>query len=72
MFEATPDCSKQEQMSQIVRVVKCTKAVFVKEYFVECVASEKKTGRGIAQVINNKIQHDKLDMNDCRGQGYHN
>jgi len=73
LIDSTPDSSKKEQISQIVRYVQCTKdGCIVKESFIDFIASEEKTGIGLSNVVIQKLKRDDLEIQDCRGQGYDN
>lgn len=73
MFDATPDVSKQDQLSQIIRSVECSSdGCVVHENFIDFVSTVSKTGKDLANVILEKLVADNLDFMDCRGQGYDN
>lgn len=74
LFDCTPDLSKKEQMSQVIRYVYINSngKVTIEESFIDFIESHEKTGEGLATEILNKITDDKLDILDARGQGYDN
>ena len=73
LFDCTPDASRKEQMSEVIRYVrikdgKCT----FEESFIDFIQTNKKTGASIADEIITKLVKDKLEIGDIRGQGYDN
>lgn len=68
MFDCTPDTSRKEQMSQIVRFV--DGAGVIREHFVDFIHTFEKTGQGLSEEILSKIEADGLDFQNCRGQCY--
>ncbi|XP_065650339.1 uncharacterized protein LOC136078494 [Hydra vulgaris] len=64
LFDCTPDISKKEQM-----IKERTK---IEESFIDFIHSHEKTGEGLTTEILNKLEGDKLDINDARGQGCDN
>lgn len=73
MFDATPDCSHKEQISQVIRTVKVTpEGCSIEENFIDFIHFEGKSGEQLANMIVEKLKNDGLDLNDCRGQGYDN
>ncbi|XP_025200421.1 zinc finger MYM-type protein 1-like [Melanaphis sacchari] len=73
MFDYTPDVSRTEQMSQVIRYVRVTGSkVIVEESFLGFIESHEKTGSGLTTEILHQISQDGLDINNCRGQAYDN
>ncbi|XP_065658546.1 zinc finger MYM-type protein 1-like [Hydra vulgaris] len=74
LFDCTPDISKKEQMSQMIQYVHVDSngKVMIEEGFINFIHSHEKTGEGLTTEILNKLECDKLDINDDRGQGYDN
>jgi hypothetical protein len=73
MFDATPDTSHQEQISQIIRTVKVDEdGCQIEENFIDFIHFEGKTGLELSKMIMEKLKVDGLDINNCRGQGYDN
>ena len=73
MFDCTPDVSRTEQMSQVIRYVHVTGGkVFVEESFLGFIESHEKTGNGLTTEILHQISLDGLDIQNCRGQAYDN
>ena len=73
MFDATPDTSHKEQVTQLIRYVqivdgKCE----IAESFIDFVETEEKTGAGLAGEIMQKLEQDGLPLAECRGQCYDN
>ncbi|XP_067140169.1 uncharacterized protein [Centruroides vittatus] len=44
----------------------------IEESFINFIQSHEKTGEGLSTEILNKLEVDKLDIQDCRGQGFDN
>lgn len=73
LFDATPDASRQEQVTQIIRYVRIDgNQCSIEESFLDFIATEEKSGAGLAQEIMKKLAADGLQLSDCRGQGYDN
>lgn len=73
MFDCTPDVSRTEQMSQVIRYVRVTGGkVFVEESFLGFIESHEKTGNGLTTEILHQISLNGLDIQNCRGQAYDN
>ena len=73
LFDATPDVSRQEQVTQIIRYIQIDDdQCSIEESFLDFIDTEEKTGAGLAQEIMNKLAADGLVLADCRGQGYDN
>lgn len=56
LFDCTPDVSRKEQMSQIIRYVYVDKnnKVSTRESFIDFIESHKKTGKGLsAEILGN-------------------
>ncbi|OXA47644.1 Zinc finger MYM-type protein 1 [Folsomia candida] len=69
----TPDSSRQDQISQVIRTVECKEmGCRVVESFIDFITTTNKTGLGLSKVIQEKLEMDGLDLMDCRGQGYEN
>jgi len=63
MFDCTPDVSRTEQMSQVIRYVRVTDGkVFVEESFLGFIESHQKTGNGLTTEILHQISLDGLDI----------
>lgn len=73
MFDSTPDSSKKEQISQIIRSVKISQTgCKVEEHFIDFIHCDGKTGEELSKLILEKLKTDGLDVQKCRGQGYDN
>ena len=60
-------------MSQIIRYVDVKpNGCFIEESFIDFIATNSKTGAGLATEIFEKLKNDGLDVNDVRGQSYNN
>lgn len=74
--DATPDISHVEKNVLLLRYV-CNDNAHVKgwtinERFIEFVDFAKKTGKEFASMIEESLQRHRIDLTDCRGQGYDN
>lgn len=58
LFDCTPDISRKEQMSQIIRYVHVDSngKVMIEESFIDFIQSHEKTGEGITTEILNKLE----------------
>ncbi|CAL8070824.1 unnamed protein product [Orchesella dallaii] len=73
LFDATPDTSHKEQLSQIIRTVNIsTSGCFIEESFIDFIHFDKKKGLEISKIILAKLKSDGIDIKHCRGQGYDN
>lgn len=73
LFDGTPDVSKQDQLSEVIRSVECSNAGCVlHENFIDFIPTTTKTGELLSGVILKKLETDGLDIQNCRGQGYDN
>ena len=73
MFDATPDTSHKEQITQIIRYVKIADGnCEIEESFIDFIETEEKTGVGLAAEIMKKLEQDGLPLTECRGQCYDN
>lgn len=72
LFDCTPDASRKEQMSQIIRYIHVDSngKVMIEESFIGFIQSHEKTGEGLTTEILNTLEANKLDIYDVRGQGY--
>lgn len=73
MVDSTPDVSKKDQLSFIIRHVSASHSgCFVLESFLDFVSTTKKTGKDIAEVILKTLEDYGLSIENCVGQGYDN
>ena len=73
LVDGTPDASHFDQLTFILRYVLESGNEFrVIERFLSLVKSTNKTGKGISDVIVEKLNKFKIPIKDCRGQGYDN
>lgn len=73
MFDATPDVSKKEQVSQIIRTVHSdSNDTIIEKSFIDFIHYEGKTGLEIYDMISKKLEDDGLNILECRAQVYDN
>lgn len=74
LFDCTPDVSRKEQMSEIIRYIyfDSNGKVKIEESFIDFIQSHEKTGEGLTTEILNKLKTNNLNIYDVRGQGYDN
>ncbi|XP_046742858.1 zinc finger MYM-type protein 1-like [Diprion similis] len=75
ILDCTPDKSRIEQMSIIIRFVaydQNPKKFEVKEHFLGFLPIADTTGKGLTEVILDKLQKLGIALSDTRGQGYDN
>ena len=74
LFDCTPDVSRKELMSEIIRFVHVdeNKKVTVEESFIDFIESHEKPGLDLATEILQKLEQDNINIEDVRGQGYDN
>jgi hypothetical protein len=77
IVDCTPDISKVEQMSVILRFIHIegigdTAEIIFCEYFLEFFPAEKSTGEALTQYILKVLQKYNIPLENMRGQGYDN
>lgn len=74
ILDCTPDLSRKEQLSIILRYVheKSDKTVEICESFVDFVEITDTTGKGMSETVFKALENYGLDIQNCRGQGYDN
>uniref|UniRef100_A0A3B5R5L1 DUF4371 domain-containing protein n=1 Tax=Xiphophorus maculatus TaxID=8083 RepID=A0A3B5R5L1_XIPMA len=73
-LDCTPDISKQEQASVIIRYIDTDekKKVTIAESFVGFTAVKDTTGKGLTHTLTEVLESLELDLANCRGQSYDN
>ncbi|KAL4142232.1 hypothetical protein QTP88_004731 [Uroleucon formosanum] len=77
MMDCTPDVSKEEQLSIIIRILdmgnkSMSTIPCIKEYFIEFINVHSTTGYDLTNILLNKLNRIGIDLKDCRGQAYDN
>ncbi|XP_054283324.1 zinc finger MYM-type protein 1-like [Macrosteles quadrilineatus] len=74
ILDCTPDVSRTEQMSLVVRFVQCESGEEpeIHERFLGFIPVESTTGEALTDVLLNKLKDMKLSLKNMRGQGYDN
>ena len=79
ILDCTPDCSKTEQMTMIVRYVSIDQSsdnlkteVIIKESFLGFIPIEKSTGLELTDILLTQLDKMGLPLQNVRGQGYDN
>lgn len=75
IVDCTPDLSRKEQMSIIIRFVHFTaddRRFKIYEKFLSFTEITDKTGKGIAKAILDQLSRHNLEIRNVRGQGYDN
>jgi len=69
MFDATPDSSHHEQISQVIRAVRVEDSLcYVEENFIDFINFEKKTGAELSKMIVQKLEKDGLNIENWRAR----
>lgn len=75
LFDSTPDLGHREQMSEVIRYVDVdfvTRKVEIKESFIGFIEIHGKDAATIDEAIVQKLESDKIALQDCRSQCYDN
>lgn len=74
IIDCTPDISHTEQLSIVLRVVKCEPSVgmSISEHFIGFVDVQDTTGKVLYETLLERLDKLNLDIRDCRGQSYDN
>lgn len=77
IMDTTPDISRQEQLSIIIRIVnmefeneRCDPQI--SEFFMDFINIESTTGFSLANILIEQLKHYDIDLQNCRGQAYDN
>lgn len=74
ILDCTPDISHIEQMSLVVRFVKCQSGekADIKEHFLGFFQVDETTGESLTNVLVKQLEDLKIPLKNLRGQGYDN
>lgn len=77
IMDCTPDISRQEQLSLVLRIVDMDlnnefTCPTIKEFFIDFTNIFSSTGLNLSNVLLDKMKHYKIEIANCRGQGYDN
>lgn len=77
IMDCTPDTSRKEQLSIIIRTVNMIEnddfsEPKIKEYFLDFIIVESTTGLNLANVVLDKLNEYGIQISNCRGQSYDN
>lgn len=77
LMDCTPDISHKEQVSIMLRIVNLHTEnqliePCIEEYFLEFINCISTTGLNLSNILISKLAEYKIELRDCRGQGYDN
>lgn len=73
IVDCTPDQSRKKQLSLIIRIVNRNKDKFeIKELFLGFLIASDTTGKGLTDLVLDRLAFLGILISDCRGQGYDN
>lgn len=73
ILDCTPDISKIEQMSLIIRIVTKDGGLYnCQEYFIDFLNVQSSTGENLTKVLLTELENLNLEVGNIRGQGYDN
>jgi len=76
-MDCTPDISRQEQLSLVLRIVDMdlnneSTCPTIKEFFIDFINIFSSTDLNLSNVLLDKLKHYKTEIANCRGPGYDN
>ncbi|XP_051170468.1 zinc finger MYM-type protein 1-like [Leptopilina boulardi] len=74
LLDCTPDTSLVEQMSLIIRYVRCEpgEEPSIEEHFLGFIPVEESTGKALTDTLLSTLEEMKIPLSNMRGQGYDN
>nr|XP_016850957.1 PREDICTED: zinc finger MYM-type protein 1-like [Anolis carolinensis] len=74
ILDCTPDISNTEQMTLVVRFVKCeaNEDASIKEHFLGFVPVANPSGEGLTEILLKELEARHIPLKNMRGQGYDN
>ena len=74
IMDCTPDVSHTEQLSVVLRIVKCetSKGISIHKHFVGFLQALDTSGKGLCETFLGHLENLGLNLSNCRGQSYDN